>query len=220
MYCFNWAHVQGMTRSSVCLAYFQILLAQCWGCLKPATLIPISLRPAEYEDIYESKFPLTFSVTVKREDKDDLLQLHIDYDPTKLSVKSAERLYNQYRTLVDTASSEGKKVIAEVLDLLTPPTRDMLDRNQVQQVPIDTRRIRDLIEQRIRERSQRAACWFEADVKITYQELWIMVIVISELLLPYRAGRDGRVAHRARNPKDCRHVSNTQGRLRLRPFGP
>ena len=51
-YAFSWAQLQGMTSFSVYFAYFQIILARCWGCYEPAVLIPISLRPTDCEELY------------------------------------------------------------------------------------------------------------------------------------------------------------------------
>lgn len=54
-------------------------------------------------------------------------------------------------------------------------------------------RVHYLIEQRVQENPESTACWFEADVKTTYRDLWTLVKCISELLSSYYSRKDGRV---------------------------
>ena len=105
-----------------------------------------------------------------------------------------QSLCDHYGVLLSSAANAGKTAVVGELNILTRADQDVLRGREVQQAPNNIPRIHDIIEQRVRENPERVACWFEADVKVTYQNLWVMINGVSELLLPNYSRRDGRVA--------------------------
>ena len=134
-------------------------------------------------------FPVTFSMNAKREDSGYLLRIEVDYDPNKVSATIVQSLCDHYGVLLNSAAKVGKGVVVGA-----QADRDLLRSRQVQQAPDNVPRIHHIIEQLVQENPERTTCWFEADVKVTYHNLWVMISSVSELLLPYYSRRDGRVA--------------------------
>lgn len=140
------------------------------------------------------KFPLAFSVTVKREQSSHALELNVDYDTSKVSTTVIQSLCDHYKVLLSAPKTSKNAAVGE-LEILTEEERNLLRQRQVQEPPVECfTRVYDLIERRVRENPEGVACWFEADIKTTYQDLWTLVECITELLSSYYSQKNGRVA--------------------------
>ncbi|TAQ85239.1 hypothetical protein B7494_g6435 [Chlorociboria aeruginascens] len=119
------------------------------------------------------KFPLTFSVTVKREQSSHALELNVDYDTSKVSTTVIQSLCDHYKVLLSAPKTSKNAAVGE-LEIITEKERNLLRQRQ--------------------ENPEGVACWFEAYVKTTYQDLWTLVECITELLSSYYSQKNGRVA--------------------------
>jgi non-ribosomal peptide synthetase component F len=141
------------------------------------------------------KFPLPFNVTVKQGESDQTMQFNVDYDTRKLSATAIQSLFDHYGVLLLSASKTTKETAIGELDIITEKERNVLRQYEVQQpLANNFTPVFDLIEQRVRENPKSIACWFEADVKTTYQDLWALVKCVSEVLSTYYFQKNSRIA--------------------------
>lgn len=141
------------------------------------------------------KFPITFSLTVTKGKAEWDIQIDIDYDPQRMSAAAVESLLEHYPLLMSLLPADTSLALGD-LDILTKTEKELL-KQQRRVGPVlkeASPRVHDLIERRSRETPEHIACWFEADIKTTYAQLWNMVRQCSRILVTCNAHTGNRLA--------------------------
>ncbi|RAH75046.1 acetyl-CoA synthetase-like protein [Aspergillus aculeatinus CBS 121060] len=157
------------------------------------------LRETDSETSGQSKFPVTFSVTLGEQKALWNVSINVEYDTSRIQRKSVDILCEHFESLLHAVSqSSDDRILIGNLDILTPGEKELVE---IQQRTIDAvnreRAAPKFVHQLVRDQAaqfpDQIACDFEGKETVTYRQLWNKVEHISAGLISFREGVDNKV---------------------------
>ncbi|PYH43509.1 acetyl-CoA synthetase-like protein [Aspergillus saccharolyticus JOP 1030-1] len=156
------------------------------------------LRETNSETSGQSKFPVTFSMTLGEQKEVWNVTLNVEYDMSMIQRKSVDQLCEHFASLLRAVSQSADDISIGHLDILTPQEKELVQIQQrnisaVHREKLAPRFVHQLVRDQAAQFPDQIACDFEGKETVTYRELWNKVEHISAGLISFRQGVDNKV---------------------------
>ncbi|RAH86810.1 acetyl-CoA synthetase-like protein [Aspergillus japonicus CBS 114.51] len=156
------------------------------------------LRETDSETSGQSKFPVTFSVTLDEQNELWNVSLNVEYDMSRIQGKSVDILCEHFESLLHAVSQCADDIRIGHLEILTPGEKELVEIQQRTIDAVDRKRaapkfVHLLVRDQAAQFPDQIACDFEGKETVTYRELWNKVEHISGGLISFRQGVDNKV---------------------------